>query len=153
MNKRIRNLKWVMGALTMLLVLTSVPIVHGGISWTGIDPVFNANGHRFNVWIEWPSQYTCTIEEIEVTVRVPSDVDYEFISESAEDLGCGFRTETETKVKFIDSGKNYVYVKGEVESDEDFLVRVKVYLDGELVRTYEGESDEDIKGEPIAVPQ
>ena len=88
-----------------------------------------------------------------MTVRVSADMYYEFVSESSEDLGCGSLTSTNTKVKFDDNGDNKVKVKGEVESDETFPVVVKVYLDGELVRTYEGDSDDDVTGEPIAVPQ
>ena len=153
MKGLIMNLKLMAGVAAVLVMFAAVPVVYGGVSWTGIDPIFIVNGHQFNVWIEWPSQYDCDIEEIEVTVRVSADMYYEFVSESSEDLGCGSLTSTNTKVKFDDNGDNKVKVKGEVESDETFPVVVKVYLDGELVRTYEGDSDDDVTGEPIAVPQ
>ena len=99
-----RNLKLMAGLGAVLVMFAAVPVVHGGMSWTGIDPIFNVNGHQFNVWIEWPSQYDCDIEEIEVEVKVPSDFDYEFVSESSEDLGCGSLVTTETEIRFTHSG-------------------------------------------------
>ena len=153
MRKWMKNIKLIIAVSSMLAMFAIAPVVHGGITWSGIDPIFLVNGHQFNVYIEWPSQYTCTIQgPIEVDVRVPNNAPYAFIMESSDDVGgCGSPQFTETKVDF--DNRDNVEVKTEVHSAQVFPVRVLVYLDGLLVRTYEGMSSDDITGDPIAIPQ
>ena len=147
------RIKWIVpSVMAVFLMAVLVPAAYAGVSWSGIDPIFKANGHRFNVWVEWPEGYTCSIEEpIQVVVRVPEEVSYAFVSESSDDVGnCGEPQVTTTTVKFRD--RDDVQVITRVASEETFPVRVKVYLDGELVRTYEGDSDGKVTGEPIPLP-
>ena len=91
MKKWMRNIKLIIAVSTMLAMFAIAPIVHGGISWTGIDPIFLVKDHQFNVIIKWPEQYTCSIEDpIDVTIRMPKNSPYVFISESSDDVGdCG----------------------------------------------------------------
>ena len=135
--------KWIVPSVAaLLMVLLIVPVAHAGILWSGIDPIFEVKGHRFNVFIEWPSEYTCSIEDpIQVRIRVPEDSSYVFISESSDDVGdCGSPQRTVTRVKF-DDDQNEVRVRARVRSEFDFPVKVKVFLDGDLVKSQMGESN------------
>jgi hypothetical protein len=140
-------------AILMIAMFAIVSVAHAGVLWSGIDPVFKVDGRRFNVWIEWPSEYTCTITEpIAVDVKVPRDSSYVFISESADDVGnCGAHQRTMTNVTFQSKLRNEVKVAATVTSDLTFPVVVKVYREGELVRVYYGASNESVTGRGIKI--
>ena len=106
MKKWVKNIKLMIAVSTMMAMFAIAPVVHGGITWSGIDPIFLVKGHQFNVIIKWPEQYTCSIEDpIKVKIRVPEDSSYVFISESSDDVGdCGSPQRTITKVKFGGKG-------------------------------------------------
>jgi hypothetical protein len=140
-------------AILMIAMFAIVSVAHAGVLWSGIDPVFKVDGRKFNVWIEWPSEYTCTITEpIAVDVKVPRDSSYVFISESADDVGnCGAHQRTDTKVQFHGAKRNEVKVASIVTSDQTFPVVVKIYREGELVRVYEGMSNAVVTGKGIKI--
>ena len=97
--------KWIIPSVAaLLMVLLIVPVAHAGILWSGIDPIFKVKGQTFNVFVEWPSEYTCSIEDpIKVKIRVPEDSSFVFIAESSDDVGdCGSPQRTVTRVKFDD---------------------------------------------------
>ena len=146
-----KKMKWFIPVMAaMLFVAVVVPgTTEGGKKWSGIDPIFLVNGDQFNVWIEWPEGYGCSITEpIEIDLMVPKSTSYVFMSESSDDVdGCGFPQLTETKAKFTGSNGKVKFV-AKVDSEEDFPVRMKVYFKGELVRTYEGDSNEGVTGKP-----
>lgn len=151
MFRRIGGRRWIVPSVAALLMaLLVVPVAYAGILWSGIDPVFDVKGNRFNVVIEWPSQYTCSIDDpIDVKIRVPDDSSYVFIRESSEDVGnCGSPQRTVTKVKF-DADGGEVKVMARVRSEFDFPVKVKVFLNGELVRDQAGFSNRWTKDSPI----
>ncbi len=147
-----RKLKWILPLPFILLVFSlAVPVTNAGILWRGIDPELRVDGHRVNIWIEWPEPYTCSIDNpIEVEVKVPRDSNYRFIGESADVLdGCDRTMHTRTSVTTYEKGGNRLHVKASVNADEQFPVRVKVYLDNKLVAVYTGESNSTISGKPI----
>ena len=146
------RLKWFLGVIIPLLILSmAVPVTYAGVSWTGVDPVFKVNGQQFNVWIEWPSEFTCNVKSpIAVTVRAPRDASVQFVSESEGNFGCGVITKTSTEIDR--NGSNKVHISAQVESDSSFQVNVKVYVNGELVRTYSGASNDTVSGQPVTVP-
>ena len=153
MFKIMKSLKLTVAVTTMLAMLAIAPVVHGGISWSGIDPIFFVKDHKFNVVIKWPEQYTCTIEDpIEVKVRVPEDSSYMFISESSDDVGdCGSPQRTVTRVKFVESNEK-VKVKARLKSEFDFPFMVEVYLDGSLIATQMGESNRWTSDAEVRLP-
>ena len=40
MRKLIKNLKLIIAVSTMLALFAVAPVVYGGITWSGIDPIF-----------------------------------------------------------------------------------------------------------------
>ncbi len=147
-----RKLKWILPLPIMLLVLSlAVPVTYAGILWRGIDPELRVDGRKVNIWIEWPEPYTCTIDNpIEVEVKIPKGASYSFIGESADVLdGCDRTMHTRTRVDTYERGSYKLHVKATVNSEEIFPVRVKVYLENELVALYTGESNSPVTGKPI----
>ena len=137
-------MKWLLGPTALLLVMMlAVPIAHGGVLWSGIDPIFRVADHQFNVRIEYPSQYDCSIDgDIKVVVKVPKSVDHVFLSESKGNLsGCSQLTHTYFEKS---RAKDHITVRVEVRSDEKFPVKVKVDMDGEWVAVAEGDSNSRI---------
>ena len=97
MKKLVKNIKLMVAVSTMLVMFAVAPVVYGGISWTGIDPILYVNGTKFNVRAELPSEFICSLsDDIEIVVTVPEDASVEFISESSSDFGdCEVETDTE----------------------------------------------------------
>lgn len=83
-----RRIKWLAGASAMVLALAVVPVVYGGGRWSGMDPELRVNGQKVNVWVEWPTDMTCAVEDIKVLVLVPLLVDVQLVSESSELITC-----------------------------------------------------------------
>ncbi|MBI2165272.1 MAG: hypothetical protein HYU29_02570, partial [Chloroflexi bacterium] len=64
--------------------------------------------------------------------------------------GCGVVTQTSTEID--PKGGHKVHVGARVASGSAFPVNVKVSLNGELVRTYSGESNNRVSGRPAPLP-
>ena len=145
MKKLIKNIKLIAGVSTMLAVLAVAPVVYGGISWSGIDPVLKVNRHTFNVWVEWPEGMECSINgPISVTVHNKNAI---FISESTEQFDCGGTSHTvvtETIVKKKGGPHNFVIPHVRVPASESFPVQTKVFKNGVFVALCAGQSNENI---------
>ena len=55
-------------AITFMAVV--VPGIEAGHKWSGADPILMIEGHQFNVRIEWPEEFDCEIDSIDVVVGV-----------------------------------------------------------------------------------
>ncbi len=146
------RLKLTLGlSVAVLMLLAVAPVVHGGISWTGIDPVLLANGHVMNVWVEWKTGRECSITgpiSVEINARA------QLLSESVEVFSCGdllSRVSTQTTVKEISVPFLFTLKRVYVPASDSFEVRVKVYRDGVLVRTCEGMTNQSFQCEPVDV--
>ena len=125
---------------TMLAMFAIAPVVYGGITWSGIDPIFTVDGHRFNVRIEFPIEYSCDVDgPIDVKVAVPAGAHGKFIMESAGVFGDCLQV-THTTLVRKDNYVNKIAVGVRVNTDEEFRVRVKVDLDGIWVKSTEGDA-------------
>ena len=146
MRKLIKNLKLIIAVSTMLALFAVAPVVYGGITWTGIDPIFYVNGTKFNVRAELPSEFICSLSgPIEIGVTVPADSHVKFISESSHIFdGC----EVETKTKFFRDNdiNNRILIQALFPAYESFPVKLKVDRDGVMVAVYEGFSNEVVTG-------
>ncbi len=143
MKKLGNRLKLTLGLSVAVLVLLAVaPVVHGGLSWTGIDPVLLANGHTLNVWVEWPTGRECSINGpilVEVHARAT------LLAESMETFNCATKDNiisTATMVKAIGIPSQFKVEHVFVPSTQVFPVRVKVYKDGELGAVCESRSNQ-----------
>jgi hypothetical protein len=145
MQKWIKNLKWVACGSTLLAMPAVVPVVSGdGLGWTGIDPILRANGHKMNIWVEWPTGRECDIDgPISMQVRGKAVL----LAESRQAFKCGLHLNTvltKTTVEDVkeakdDKSPNHFQVRGVVvPSSEEFPVRAKVYKNGELAEVCEG---------------
>ena len=145
MKKWMKNLK-LMAAVSALIALFAVaPVVYGGVTWSGIDPIFEANGHTFNVFVEWPSGSECSITG-PIFVEVHNK-DASFIGESSKPFACDDSTvtvETDTLFRRIGGPHNFVVTQMRVPASESFPVRLKVYRDGVLEGVCEGQSQESV---------
>lgn len=159
MRKLAKNLKLTVAVTTMLVMFAVAPVVYGGISWSGIDPVFKVDGHRFNVYIEWPEHKTHFIDGlIDVDIWYPKGADVEFVSEAYDT----FLYESEGKKELIkaftktnlkdgadsDPNQGGILVSAKVNTSKRIPVNVKVYHNGELVQFCEGYSDEFVFCDP-----
>ncbi|MCI0437824.1 MAG: hypothetical protein L0177_01690 [Chloroflexi bacterium] len=142
---RARHIKWVLGpAVLFFIMIAAVPITHGGILWSGIDPIFSVDDHQFNVRVEYPSQYDCSLlRDIQVFVKVPWQSQRTLITESQGTLGgCSQTTRTYFYPSLL---RDEVEVRVVVIATEDFLVKVKVDRDGKWVAQAFGESNDLIR--------
>ena len=127
------------------------PVVYGGLSWTGIDPVLYVNGTKFNVRAELPSEFVCNMTgPIAIVITVPGDALVEFISESSHDFGgCIVETDTEITRDYELSSK--VVFQAFFPADQSFPVKFKVDRNGEMVEVYEGFSNEIVTGKRVNI--
>jgi hypothetical protein len=141
MKKGLKNLKLIAGLSTTVALFAVVPVVHGGLFWTGIDSVVESNGHVMNIWVEWPTGRECDINgPISVDVHTRGVVR----AESVETFTCGegLKTvRTQTKVKHIGNPAHFNVEQVIVPSSDTFPVQVKVYKDGHLAETCHGLSN------------
>ena len=49
MKKLVKNIKLMVAVSTMLVMFAIAPVVYGGITWSGFDPIFYVDGTKFNV--------------------------------------------------------------------------------------------------------
>ena len=148
MRKWMRNIKLIIAVSTMLAMFAVAPVVYGGITWSGIDPVIFINGQKFNVRVEWPSAFDCSISgPINITVTTPRKALVEFISESVDEFS-GCLVETNTEIISSAKGSKTTF-EAFVPSAESFEVRLKIDRNGELVAVYEGLSNELVTGDSV----
>lgn len=151
MSKWMKNLKLMAGVGVVLAMFAAVPVVYGGLSWTGIDPVLVANEHTMNVWVEWPTGRECDITGV---ISVDVHGADELISESAESFACGDDTVfPQTATTVHQSWQPYFFwvQRVRVPASESFPVQVKIYKDGVLATTCEGYSNSDVGCWPVYV--
>ena len=155
MFKRVRSLKWMVVPAALMLLLLSVPVVHSGGRWSGIDgsvPVYTltkelaVNGHVLNAEVKFPQLNTCSISDVFVTVTVPKGTAVALTSEGSGTFDChdgSFATfQTHTTI-------NYAKVKGVkvsamVEASETFTTELHVYKNGALEQSCSGESNKSM---------
>ena len=141
MKKLMKNIKLMVAVSTMLAMFAIAPIVHGGISWTGIDPIFTVDDKKVNIRVEFPSEFDCSLDgPIDVKVYVPKGSDTNFITESTGSFS-GCTQTTLTSISEKGRLKDGIEVKVRVNSSEEFDVKVKVDLEGTWVREREGDSN------------
>ena len=152
MLKRIRNLKWMVVPAALMLLLLSVPVVHGGGRWSGIDgsvPVYTltnelaVNGHVLNAEVKFPQINTCSISDVFVTVTVPKGTDVVLTSEGSGTFDChdgNFATfQTHTTINY--AKVNGVKVSAMGAASETFITELAVYKNGALEQNCSGESN------------
>ena len=151
MFKRMKSLKLTVAVTTMLAMLAIAPMVYGGISWTGIDPILYVDGTKFNVRAELPSEFICGLTgPIAINITVPGDASLEFISESSHDFdGCVVETDTEITRDY--SLTNKVRFQAFFPADQSFPVKFKIDRNGEMVEAYDGFSNEVVTGKRVII--
>jgi len=156
MTRWMSNLKWIVGALVVVVALTSVSVAHGGGRWRGADPELKVNGNTINVWVEWPEEFTCEIaDDIDIKIEIDKKAEVVFIGESSEIFDCleddddsndddevNVRTITELKDS---KKKGIIKIKGKLHGTEVFPFRIVVYIDGEVVAVCDGKSHDKDK--------
>lgn len=149
MKKWMKNIKLIIAVSTMLAMFAIAPVVYGGISWTGIDPILYVNGTKFNVRAELPTEFICSLSgSIAITITVPGDASVDFISESSSDFG-DCEVETDTEIVRDYGLKNKILVQAFFPADQSFPVKLKIDRDGAMVAVYEGFSNEVVTGKAV----
>ncbi len=152
MLKSFRTLK-ILGVISALLVvMVAAGVAHGGGRWSGIDPVLRVNGDRINIWVEWPTEHTCDIKDMDVLAVVPLLADAELVAESAERFRCdnGRKITLQTNTSMIQASVLVSSVSAFVKSDKVFPVRLKVSMNGGEIRTCTGLSNVIVTCVPYA---
>ena len=146
MKEWMRNIKLIIAVSTMLVMFAVAPVVYGGITWSGFDPIFYVDGTKFNVRAELPSAFICSISgPIEIGVTVPAGSRVKFISESSY-IFDGCEIETNTRIFRDHDLKGRILIQAFFPAYESFPVRLKVDRDGVMVAVYEGFSNEVVTG-------
>ena len=144
-----RNLKWMVAVSALLVLVATAPVVSAGRRWSGIDPVLQVNGDRFNISVFWPEEFDCYIDGIDFTVTVPRGADAEVLDESKGKFACGDGeyNEIETDTDIVYKGKgSRVGIFAYVTADgERFPVRVLVTRNGAPERVCRGWSNSTVK--------
>ena len=152
MSIRVTKLKWLV-LLAVLTLAVAVPTAVGahGARWSGADPVVTIGEHTINVWIEWPSEYTCSIKgKVKFKFKAAGgSID----AESRDSFECedGETKTVRTKSKIKKGGHEGVFrvAKVHLKATEKFPVTVDVYVDGELAQVCEGHSNKAFRCDPI----
>lgn len=146
MSKWMKKTKWMIAASMMLVVLAGVSVVHGGGRWSGVDPEFTVDESYINVWVEWPEEHTCNLDEtIEFEIKYGKKAKVKFVAESKDSFECSdgstttIKTNTNLK-KDKKLGDNELRLKAKAHGSEIFPVRVLIYQNGELVGSCDGET-------------
>ena len=134
MNRWTRKIRWIVALSMMVVLLASTTVVYGGLRWTGIDPELDINGHKVNVSVFWPQEYTCDVfRYVKFKVQVPAGAVVSF-DESEGTFKCdnGFTNTIETETHVVKRGKrNVVKVTGYVGGLSRFPIKVVVQSDDE----------------------
>ena len=155
MRRWTRKIRWIVALSTMLVLLASTTVVYGGLRWTGIDPELDINGHKVNVSVFWPQEYTCDVfRYVKFRVQVPRGSVVSF-DESTGTFDCdnGFTNTIETETYIVYKGKrNAVKVTGYVGGLSNFPIKVVVESDDEK-RVCRGHTNRPIKCRPLSLDE
>lgn len=142
-------------ALALALAWWMAPgVASAWLSWTGIDPVITLDGgHQVSVRVEWPANFTCTIQgPIEVEVMVPDGLGAGVMVESSSQFPCRtLSTQTSISVKGDGGGDNEIDIAVKLKAGPEFPVKVYLFLDGQQVGVVEGSSQGAVSGS-VALP-
>lgn len=148
------KLKVSVGVVVVAISMLMVSVVHGGILWSGMDPVVQVGDDTIAVEVFWPSQYDCSVQgPIEVSVQVPEGIAASVVSESTDSF-CGSDINTLTVIDddAHDNGKRArVWITAQVDASDRFPVMVEVSRNGSLVATCHGVSNAEVKCRPISL--
>ena len=151
MKKLVKNIKLMVAVSTMLVMFAIAPVVYGGITWSGFDPIFYVDGTKFNVRAELPSAFICSISgPIEIGVTVPAGSRVKFISESSYVFD-GCEVETNTRIFRDNDLNNRILVQAFFPADQSFSVKLKIDRDDKMVSVYQGYSNEVVTGKWISL--
>ncbi|MCI0438808.1 MAG: hypothetical protein L0177_06710 [Chloroflexi bacterium] len=142
--QKMTALRWLVAVVALVGTLAAVTgLAQAGGRWSGIDPELRVNGDRINIWVEWPTEYTCDIEDMDVLAVVPLLADAELVAESAEKFRCdnGRRVTLQTNTSLVQASVLVSSVSAVVKSDKVFPVRLKVSMNGGEIRTCTGLSN------------
>ena len=144
-----RNLKWMVVVSALLVLVATAPVVSAGRRWSGIDPVLQVNGDRFNITVFWPEEFDCYIDGIDFTVTVPRGADAEVLDESIDTFLCGDdefnEIETDTEIIYHRGRGKMVNISAYVDAEgERFPIRVLVARDGVPERVCRGWANTDV---------
>lgn len=152
MSIRVANLKWVV-LFVVLILAVAVPSIVGahGARWSGADPQVTIGERTVNVWIEWPSEYTCTIKgRVKFKFEAAGGV---LDAESRDSFECddGDTNTVRTKSKIVKGGQNGVFrvARARLNATENFPVTLDVYVDDKLVQVCRGRSNKKFNCDPI----
>ncbi len=98
-----------------------------------MDPEVRVNGQKVNVWVEWPTEMTCAVEDIKVQVLVPLLANVQLVSESSEVFPCpdGTTRRLQTHTTILRGLVKTINVSATVES-LDASAQLGLSLDGGL---------------------
>lgn len=154
MSIRVTNLKW-LGLVVVLLLAVAVPssLDAHGARWSGADPVVKIGDHTVNVWVEWPTEYTCTIKgRVRFNFEAKGG---DLIAESSDSFDCenGEPTTVRTNSKIVKGGHDGVFrvSRARLNATENFPITVDVYVDGELAQICKGRSNKAFGCDPIVL--
>ena len=132
MMKFIKRPKALAAVATLLLMLIAVPVVYGGIQWSGFDPQVQINRTQYNVTVLAPDKAWCDVDgDIEVVFHVEAGAETKLDFEST---GGSSACTVSTSTTFdADDGNSGVGVSILVNSSGNgrFPVVVEVASDGE----------------------
>ncbi len=141
-----KRLKWFLIPSMMVILVAIVGPVAAGVKWSGIDPIFELNGQRVNVRIDYPSEFDCSIDgAIPVRVTIPAGTDVKFFTESTANLS-GCDQETITTISESNDITGQFQVRAKVSSEEQFKLKVRVYVSGLPTKNFNGDSNEWVGG-------
>ncbi len=123
------KLKMSVAVVVVAVSMLMVSVVHGGILWSGMDPVVQVGDSTVNVTVYWPAGYECSIKgPIEVNVHVPEGIAASVVSESSDNFQCGtIATLTEIDDDAHDNGNRAsVWVTAQVAASDRFPVKLEI---------------------------
>ena len=130
--KFMKRPKALAAVVTLLLMLIAVPVVYGGIQWSGFDPQVQIDGTQYDVTVLAPDRAWCDVDgDIEVVFHIEAGADFGLDFESSG--GSGACTVTTSTTFDADDGNSGVGVSILVNSSGNgrFPVVVEVASDGE----------------------
>jgi hypothetical protein len=145
--KRASVVTALLAVIAMLALLPPVAEGRGG-RWSGIDPIITVGEHQFNVRIEYPSEYDCSlVSAIVVVVKVPLFMQRQLLTESIGLHGGCLQTSTTLFVPALFARDVDISVLAVSLSQHP--VRVKVDRDNRWVASKEGLSNRVIRANDI----
>lgn len=150
---RKKNLKWMVGASMLAVMLAAVGVVHGGGRWSGIDPILTVDGHQVNIIVSTSQGSWCDLDTIAVEVSVPQGSDTQFISESSG-ADCGIVTSTTIVENEDPNDQGLYFTTVPIQSGgKKVQVDTEVYVDSRLVGIFFGDMNVIYTAGPIYLDQ